>query len=98
MKKALIITGIIVAVLILALALLPVILKKPLLEKAKTAINQNVDADVEFADLNLSFFRSFPKINLELVPVSVTGRGAFSNDTLLLVPSLRTKTALGQLF
>src|SRR5690554_5021887 len=98
MKKALIITGIIIAVLILALAVIPVILKKPLLEKAKTAINQNVDAEVEFADLKLSFFCSFPKITVELVQVSVTGRGAFSNDTLLMVPSLRTKTGIGQLF
>lgn len=98
MKKALKVTGILIAVFILALAVLPVLLKKPLLEKAKTAINQNVDAEVEFADLKLSFFRSFPKITLELVQVSVTGRGPFSNDTLLIVPSLRTKTALGQLF
>ena len=98
MKKALIITGIVLAVLVLALALLPVIFKKPLLEKTKSAINKNVNAEVEFADLKLSFLRSFPRITVELIQVSVTGRGEFSNDTLLMVPSLRTKTSLGQIF
>ena len=98
MKKVLIVTGIIVVVIIAALALLPVLFKQPLLEKAKSAINKNVNAEVEFADLKLSFFRSFPKITLELLQVKVTGRDEFSSDTLLLVPSLRTKTTLGQLF
>ncbi len=97
MKKTLIITGIVVAILVLALILLPLLFKQTLIDKTKTVINENVDADVEFADLKLSFIRNFPKITLELTEVSVTGRDEFSSDTLLNVASLRTKTSLGQL-
>src|SRR5690554_3510693 len=97
MKKTLIIIGIVIVVLIAALALLPVFFKQPLLEKTKSAINRNVNAKVEFADLKLSFFRNFPKLTAELVQVSVTGKDEFSSDTMLQVPSLRAKTSLGQL-
>ncbi len=98
MKKVLIIIGILVALLLVTLAVVPLLFKGPLLEKTKTVINKNVNAEVEFADLKLSFFRNFPKITLELVQVSVTGRDEFRSDTLLMVPSVRTKTSLGQLF
>lgn len=98
MKKALIIIGIVVVVLIAALVLLPVFFKQPLLEKTKSAINRNVNAEVEFADLNLSFFRNFPRLTVELEQVSVRGKDEFSSDTMLLVPSLRAKTSLAQLF
>ncbi len=97
MKKILTITGVILLVLIAALALLPLIFKDTLIEKTKSAINQNINAEVEFADLKLSFLRNFPKITLELTQVNVTGRGEFRSDTLLAVPSIRTKTSLGQL-
>lgn len=98
MKKVLIIIGIILVVVIAALALLPVFFKQPLLEKTKTAINRNVNAEVEFKDLKLSLFRSFPKLTVELVGVSVKGQDEFSSDTLLWVPSLRARTSLAQLF
>ncbi len=97
MKKTLIITGIVIAVLILALALLPLLFKQTLIDKTKSVINKNVNADVEFADLKLSFIRNFPKITLELTEVSVIGRDEFQSDTLMNVASLRTKTSLGQL-
>jgi uncharacterized protein involved in outer membrane biogenesis len=98
MKKILIIIGIVVILLVATLAAIPLFFKQTLIEKAKTTINKNVNAEVEFADLKLSLLRSFPKVTLELVDVLVTGKGEFQNDTLFTVPSLRTKTALSQLF
>jgi hypothetical protein len=98
MKKILIVIGIVVVLLVATLAAIPLFFKQTLIEKAKTTINKNVNAEVEFADLKLSLLRSFPKVTLELVDVLVTGKGEFQNDTLFTVPSLRTKTALRQLF
>jgi len=98
MKKILIIIGIVVVLLVATLAAIPLFFKQTLIEKAKTTINKNVNAEVEFADLKLSLLRSFPKVTLELVDVLVTGKGEFQNDTLFTAPSLRTKTALRQLF
>ncbi|SHE44074.1 AsmA family protein [Mariniphaga anaerophila] len=98
MKKALIIIGIVVALLVASLAVIPLFFKQPLLEKTKTTINNNVNAKVEFTDFKLSLLRSFPKVTLELTNVVVVGKGEFQNDTLCAVPSLRTKTGIGQLF
>ena len=98
MKKILIIIAIIVALLIATLAAIPLFFKQNLIEKAKVTINKNVNAEVEFADLKLSLLRSFPKVTLELTDVLVIGKGEFQADTLFTVPSLRTKTALRQLF
>lgn len=98
MKKILIIIAIVVAVLVAALAAIPLFFKQTLIEKAKITINKNINAEVEFADLKLSLLRSFPKVTLELTDVLVVGKGEFQNDTIFTVPSLRTKTALRQLF
>jgi hypothetical protein len=98
MKKILIIIGIVIALLIATLAAIPLFFKQTLIEKAKTTINKNVNAKVEFADLKLSLLRSFPKVTLELTDVLVVGKGEFQNDTIFTVPSLRSKTALRQLF
>jgi hypothetical protein len=98
MKKILIIIGIVVAILVATLAAIPLFFKQALIEKTKTTINKNVNAEVEFADLKLSLLRSFPKVTLELTDVVVVGKGEFQNDTLFTVPSFRSKTALRQLF
>ncbi|MFW6246042.1 MAG: AsmA family protein, partial [Tangfeifania sp.] len=98
MKKTLIIIGIVVVLLIAALAAIPLFFKETLMEKTKTTINKNVNAKVEFTDLKLSLFRNFPKLTLELTDVTVTGIEEFQNDTLLIMPSLQAKTPLGSLF
>ena len=98
MKKILIVIGIVVALLIAAMAAVPLFFKQALLEKTKITINKHINAEVEFSDLKLSLFRSFPKVSLELVDIQVVGKGEFANDTLFTAPSIRTKTALRQLF
>ena len=98
MKKILIVIGIVVALLIAAMAAVPLFFKQALLEKTKITINKHINAEVEFSDLKLSLFRSFPKVSLELVDIQVVGKGEFANDTLFAAPSIRTKTALRQLF
>ncbi len=98
MKKILIAIGIVVALLIAAMAAVPLFFKQALLEKTKITINKHINAEVEFSDLKLSLFRSFPKVSLELVDIQVVGKGEFANDTLFAAPSIRTKTALRQLF
>ena len=51
-------------------------------------INSSLTARVEFADLDLSLFRHFPKISIGLEQVSVVGTGEFANDTLPGCPAV----------
>ena len=98
MKKIIIIAGIIIIILVALLAVTPLFFRQTLLDKTKIAINKNINAKVEFNDLNLSLLRNFPKLTLGLTDVIVTGKEEFLTDTLLSVESLRTKTSLCQLF
>ena len=94
MKKTLIVIAIIIAVLLATLLAVPLFFKSTLLEKTKTTINNNVDAKVEFADLDLSLFRNFPKVSIVIEELVVTGKGIFSNDTLLAAPAVSLKAGL----
>ena len=98
MKKiALIIVGAII-VLIAAAFIVPVVFKGQLMEKVKTTINKKVDATVEFSDFNLSLFKNFPKIQAEIVGLTITGKGEFEKDTLINIASIATDLSLKDLF
>ena len=98
MKKTIIIIAIVFLVIIGALAAIPLFFKNTLLEKTKTTINKQVNAEVDFDGFKLSLFKNFPKVTLELENVLVKGVEEFQQDTLLNVASLRAKMNLKQLF
>ena len=92
MKKTLKITGIIVgsllALVILAAVLVPVLFKDQLVNKAKEIINDNLTAKVDFKDVSLSVFKNFPDITLSLKDITIIGTGEFEKDTLASIPTL----------
>lgn len=98
MKKILLVIVIIFAVLIGSAILVPIIFKGTLIEKVKKAINENVNATVEFSDVNLSLFRAFPKVQAEIENLTITGKNQFQTDTLLSVKSIATNLSLADLF
>ena len=98
MKKVSLIIIIVIVVIVGALISIPFIFRQTLLEKTKTAINKQVNAEVEFEGYKLSLFRSFPKVTLELQNVTITGKGEFQPDTLLTIANARAKMSLRSLF
>ncbi len=82
-KKILKITGIVVLALIIIAFLLPLLFKGKIMEIAKKEINQNLNARVDFKDVDISFFRHFPHVAAGLDNLHVIGTGDFSKDTLL---------------
>ncbi|MEO6137028.1 MAG: AsmA-like C-terminal region-containing protein [Ginsengibacter sp.] len=49
----------------------------------KVEINKNIDAKVDFKEVDISFFRHFPKVSIGLDEMQITGTGSFESDTLL---------------
>ncbi|MDB5195797.1 MAG: AsmA family protein, partial [Flaviaesturariibacter sp.] len=88
MKKLLKITGISLLLLLALLFLLPFFFKGQILSLVKSEINQNLAAHVDFKDLDLSFFRRFPRVSVKLENVSVIGQDSFAKDTLLSAPGI----------
>lgn len=82
-KKTLKITGIILLVLIVIAFAAPFIFKGKILNIAKTQVNKTLNAKTEFSDVDISFFRHFPRVAVALDNLSITGVENFEKDTLI---------------
>ncbi|WP_442794616.1 AsmA-like C-terminal region-containing protein [Pelobium manganitolerans] len=74
--------------LIIALACVPFIFKDKIVAGVKTAINKNVNAKVDFKDVDVSLLSSFPNLGLQLNDLVVVGLDSFANDTLANIKKL----------
>jgi hypothetical protein len=83
MKKIFKIIGILFLILVVALIALPFIFKNKIIEYAKSEVNQQLNARVNFGDFDVSIFSSFPDFRLTVKNIQVIGKGDFSKDTLL---------------
>ncbi len=88
MKKTLKISGIILAILLVFIILLPFVFKGTIIKKVKEETNKNLNAKIDFNDFGLSLFRSFPNFSLSMEDLSVVGTDEFKNDTLASIPEL----------
>ena len=82
-KKILKITGIVLLVLVLAAFAIPYFFKDKIIALIKTEVNKNVNAKVDFADVDISLFRHFPRVAVALEGLQVVGIDHFSRDTLI---------------
>ena len=98
MKKIIIIIVVAVVLILGLLIAVPVLFKPALMEAARNTLNRDLQADINFKDLKVSLFRSFPYVDLELVELSITGNDEFAGDTLLIIPSVQAKMKLASLF
>ncbi len=94
-KKPLAIAGAVLGVLILALVLLPLLFKDRIAARVQAEVDQAVDADVSWGDVELSFLRTFPSFTLGLRDLSVVGVDRFQGDTLAAMDRLRVSMTLG---
>jgi uncharacterized protein involved in outer membrane biogenesis len=88
----------VIVVIIGLLFSIPIFFKQSILEKTKTTINKQLNAEVEFEGFKLSLFRDFPKVTIELQNMSIAGKGEFQTDTLLAIETARAKMNLMSLF
>lgn len=82
-KKAFKIVGISLLILLIAAVAIPYFFKDQIVEAIKEDINKSINAKVDFADVNLSLFKSFPDFNFELEELSVTGINEFEGYSLV---------------
>lgn len=83
LKRILLALAILVGLLIVALIAAPILFKDQIVEQVRIAANDNVNAEVDFTDIDVSFLRSFPDINVTIEDVSVIGVDTFARLPLL---------------
>ena len=98
MKKVLLVIGGIVAILLIATAVIPVMYKDKLRVVLEKELNKSLNANVVFSEVQVSMFRHFPNLTLTLDNLLVTGKGEFRGDTLLSTKELDLELALFKLF
>ena len=82
-KKILKITGFTLLFLIAVAFAAPYVFKGQILSLVKKEINKSINAKADFKDIDVSFFRHFPKVSVALKGLQITGAGEFEGDTLI---------------
>jgi hypothetical protein len=91
----------IVALVVLVLAaaiIIPIVFKPQLMEMAKTEINKNVNAKVEFSDFKVSILKGFPDVYIGLMNLSVVGINDFEGDTLVAFREFSVRVDIKSVF
>ncbi len=78
-KRFFIFSFIILILLVAAAFLAPVIFKDQIIELIKTESNKQLNAEIDFEDVSLSFFRDFPNLSVGIQNFSLTGIDEFDD-------------------
>lgn len=82
-KKIIKITLIVLGALIVIAFAAPFLFKDKLIAIAKKEINKSLNARADFKDLDISFFRHFPRVAAGLEDLQIIGVDDFAKDTLI---------------
>ncbi|MFC2348213.1 MAG: AsmA family protein [Bacteroides sp.] len=97
-KIGLIVLGSLVALIVLALVVIPIVFKPQLLKMAQNELNKQLNAEVQFADLDISLIRHFPQASISLESLSVVNKAPFEGDTLASLANFTVRVNLLSLF
>ncbi len=88
MKRLLKVLSIIVLLVLATIVVLPYFFKDKIVAVVKKEINQQLNAEVDFVDADLSLIRQFPDFTLDLNQLSVVGKNHFAHDTLFFAETI----------
>lgn len=98
MKKFLKITGIVVALFLALLFVLPFAFQGKIKTVALQEVNKMLNANVYMEDLSLSFFKHFPNASVTVDNFGIAGKDSFAGDTLADVKKLCVVVDVKSLF
>ncbi|MCX7862862.1 MAG: AsmA family protein [Bacteroidales bacterium] len=98
LRKIVKIVGIVLIVIVIAIVSIPFLFKDKIVQMVKEEINNNLNAQVNFDDFELSILKSFPNASLDLTNLTIVGINEFKTDTLLQLPSLSVTVNVMSLF
>lgn len=98
MKKPLKIFFLGLLLLVVGLVFTPLLFKEAIQEKVLRMVNDQLNAQVHFRELNISLVRSFPKASLLLRDFSIVNKAPFEGDTLVHVEKMELAFSVDELF
>lgn len=97
-KKALKVTGISLLIVVLLLIAVPFVFQSQIKGMVKTFINENLNAKVEFSDVNLSLLKSFPKAHVTVSDLVITNLEPFKDETFATAKNIAFTMSVKELF
>ncbi len=98
MKTALKIFGGLLIAIIALMIVVPALLSGKIGDIVKKEANEMVEAKVDFAKLDISLFRHFPKASLDLEDFSIVGKGRFDGQTLVAASRIEVVVDMMSIF
>ncbi|MFK5857477.1 MAG: AsmA-like C-terminal region-containing protein [Bacteroidota bacterium] len=85
MKILLKILAALIVIVIVLIFILPAIYKSEIISLTKNELNKNVNATIDFDNIDLSLFSSFPDFNISIYGLNIVGKNEFEKDTLIKI-------------
>ena len=98
MKTLFKVVAALVVLVLVALVALPFLLEKNIDKIVHNAIEGKVNARIDYADIDLSLIKSFPKAQLDIQDLKIINNAPFANDTLFYANRLMTSFSFSQFF
>lgn len=98
MKKALKITSITFLIIITLLIAIPFAFRGQIKDMVKLFINENLNANVEFSDVSLSFIKSFPQAHVNVTDLVIINFEPFKDETFLTAKDISFTMSIKVLF
>ncbi len=98
MKKIFKIFGISLVIVLLLLIATPFLFQNQIKNVVKTFLNNNVNAKVDFDDVNLSLLRSFPKATVTVDQLTIVNYKPFEGETFATAKSISFNMSVKELF
>jgi len=87
-----------IAIIVAILAAFPLLFSKTIDNKISAWANENLDAEVKFSSIGLSFFSHFPYLTVNVHDVDLKGSAPFKNETLLKAKEISLGINLASVF
>ncbi len=97
-RRILIVSAVSILGLLLVLIALPFLFEDELKIVLKKEVNQQLNAVVEFEDIDLSFIRSFPDATISVLNYSIANTAPFAGDTLISGKEMAVTVNLSSIF
>jgi hypothetical protein len=98
MKKIFKILGITLLAVIIVIVAAPFFFKDQIAQIIKDKLNAAMEAQIDFAEVDLSLFRSFPAAQLRIEGFSIINKAPFAGDTLFYGKEVKLDLPIGDLF
>jgi len=98
LKKLFKIIGISLLTVLILLIAAPFLFQNQIKESVKTFLNDSVNAQIDFEDVSLSLFSSFPQANVTVQNLKIVNQQTFEGETFAAVKSISFDMSVKELF